>query len=178
MFPIGVVPLQSPIPLVVTVHDLTTMLVPEYRRGMKARLYNSLVAASARGANHIITDSIASQKDIQTHLHIPEEKVTPIYLAAGPDFTEGDNSLVDMAVLRKYDLPDFYILYLGGYELHKNVMNLLLAWSYVGQALGEDYPLVLAGKKPEIENDIYPDYEGYIKRLRIDEYVKWIWLCG
>ncbi len=167
-------PLQSPIPLVVTVHDLTTMLVPEYRRGMKARLYNSLVAASARGANHIITDSIASQKDIQTHLHIPEEKVTPIYLAAGPDFTEGENSLVDMAVLRKYDLPDFYILYLGGYELHKNVMNLLLAWSYVGQALGEDYPLVLAGKKPEIENDIYPDYQGYIKRLRIDEYVKWI----
>lgn len=167
-------PLQSPIPLVVTVHDLTTLLVPEYRRGFKARLYNSLVAASARGANHIITDSVSSQQDIITHLGIAPQQITPIYLAVGPEFSDGDNSLVDMAVLRKYELPDFYILYLGGYELHKNVMNLLLAWSYVGQALGEDYPLVLAGKKPDKVGDIYPDYDGYIKRLRIAEYVRWI----
>ena len=51
-----------------------------------------------------------------------------------------------MAVLRKYDLPDFYVLYLGGYALHKNVTTLLLAYSYVAQALGTDYPLVLAGQ--------------------------------
>ena len=167
-------PLQSPIPLVITVHDVTTLLVPEYRKGVGARLYNSLVAASARGANHIITDSLASKQDIVSHLKIAEDQISSIYLAAAPDFTNGDNSLVDMAVLRKYDLPDFYILYLGGYELHKNVMNLLLAWSYVGQALGEDYPLVLAGEKPTKESEIYPDYEGYINRLKIDEYVKWI----
>lgn len=167
-------PLQSPIPLVVTVHDLTTMLVPEYRRSAKARLYNALVSASARGADHIITDSLASQKDIIEHLHIPAEKISAIYLAAGAAFTEGDNSLVDMAIMRKYDLPDFYVFYLGGYELHKNVMTLLLAWSYVGQAMGTDYPLVLAGKRPTKVNDIYPDYDWYIKKLRIEEYVKWI----
>lgn len=167
-------PLQSPIPLVVTVHDLTTMLVPEYRRSWRARLYNGLVAASARGASHIITDSIASKDDIVEHLGVDAEMVTPIYLAAAPGFTDGDNSLVDMAVLRKYDLPPFYILYLGGYELHKNVMTLLLAWSYVGQALGDDYPLVLAGKKPEETGDVYPDYDSYIKAIRIEEYVKWI----
>jgi glycosyltransferase involved in cell wall biosynthesis len=167
-------PLQSPIPLVVTVHDLTTLLVPEYRRKPAARLYNALVATSARGANHIITDSMASKQDIIQHLGIPESQITPIYLAVGPEFTEADNSLVDMAVLKKYDLPDFYILYLGGYELHKNVSTLLLAWSYVGQALGEDYPLVLAGKRPSVTNDIYPDYDSYIERLRIDEYVHWI----
>ena len=44
-------PLQSPVPLVVTIHDLTTLLVPEYRRGLKSRLYNALVTASARGAS-------------------------------------------------------------------------------------------------------------------------------
>lgn len=167
-------PLQSPVPLVVTVHDLTTMLVPEYRRKPMARLYNALVTASARGASHIITDSMASKQDITRHLGIPEAKITPIYLAVGAEFDSGDNSLVDMAVLKKYKLPDFYILYLGGYELHKNVTTLLLAWSYVGQALGEDYPLVLAGKRPSTVNDIYPDYDDYIRRLRIEEYVHWI----
>ncbi|MCP5100533.1 MAG: glycosyltransferase family 4 protein [Chloroflexi bacterium] len=167
-------PLQSPIPLVVTVHDLTTMLVPEYRQGVKARLYNALVATSARGATHIITDSLASKQDIITHLAIPDAQITPIYLAVGSDYQPGEQSLVDMAVLKKYDIPDFYILYLGGYELHKNVMNLLLAWSYVGQALGEDYPLILAGRKPKEVNDVFPDYEDYIKKLGIEAYVRWI----
>ena len=167
-------PLRSPIPLVITVHDLTTMLVPEYSRSFNARLYNGLVSASARGADHIITDSLASKKDIIEHLHIADEKITPIYLAASPDFRPDDNSLVDMAVLKKYDLPDFYVLYLGGYEIHKNVTTLLLAYSYVGQALGEDYPLVLAGKKPTAVSDVYPDYEDYIQQLRIEEYVHWL----
>lgn len=167
-------PLRSPIPLVVTVHDLTTMLVPEYRRGFAARLYNGLVAASARGANHVITDSEASKEDIIKHLAIPAERVTAIHLAASPDFRPQDNSLVDMAVLKKYDLPDFYVLYLGGYEIHKNVTTLLLAYSYVGQALGEDYPLVLAGKKPTAVSPTYPDYDDYIRQLHIEEYVRWI----
>lgn len=167
-------PLQSPVPLVVTVHDLTTLLVPEYRRPFRTRLYNALVSASARGATRIITDSDASKKDIIEHLHIPAEKIERIYLAAGSQFNTEDSGLLEMAVLRKYDLPEFYVLYLGGYELHKNVTTLLLAWTYVGQALGEDYPLVLAGKKPTQTNEIYPDYDNYIKQLGIEEYVRWI----
>lgn len=167
-------PLRSPVPLVTTVHDLTPMLVPEYRKPLSARLYNALVAATARGSNHIITDSLASKKEIIEHLHIPQERVTAIHLGVGGEFSPDENLIVDMGILRKYDLPDFYILYLGGYELHKNLMTLLLAWSYVGQALGEDYPLVLAGRKPEKISETYPDYDDYIRRLRIEEYVRWI----
>jgi glycosyltransferase involved in cell wall biosynthesis len=167
-------PLQSPVPLVVTVHDLTTMLVPEYRRPFLTRLYNALVSASARGATRLITDSEASKQDIIEHLHIPADKIERIYLAAGSEFSPQDSGLLEMAILRKYELPDFYVLYLGGYELHKNVTTLLLAWTYVGQALGEDYPLILAGKKPTQVNEIYPDYDSYIQQLGIAEYVRWI----
>ena len=71
-------PLRSPVPLLVTVHDLTTLLVPEYRRSMQARLYNALVSASARGASHILTDSFSSKLDILDHLHIPEKDVTAL----------------------------------------------------------------------------------------------------
>jgi glycosyltransferase involved in cell wall biosynthesis len=167
-------PLRSPVPLVVTIHDLTTLLVPEYRRGAKARLYNALVSASARGATQIITDSLASKREIVTYLGVDEERVTAVYLAAGPQYTPKENNLVDMAVLRKYDLPDFYVLYLGGYEIHKNVTTLLLAWTYVSQALGTEYPLVLAGRKPLGTTAVFPDYDGYIQQLRLEEYVRWI----
>lgn len=166
--------LRSPVPQIVTIHDLTTLLVPEYRRTVPARAYLALVSAAARGADHIITDSFASKLDIVDHLGIAEEAITAIYLAASAQHKPGENSLVDMGVLRHYDLPAFYVLYLGGYALHKNVTTLLLAYSYVAQALGEEYPLVLAGAKPDTVSPSFPDYDGYIQRLGLGKHVRWI----
>ena len=166
-------PLQSPIPLVVTIHDVTTLLVREYHRGLQARLYNSLISASARAAAHVITDSLASKEDIVHHLNIPAGRVTPIYLAVESAFKPESDFLLDMAIRKKYDLQDFYVLYLGGYEIHKNVTMLLLAYTYVAQALGDDYPLVLAGAKPDRASARFPDYDGYIKRLHLEESVTW-----
>lgn len=167
-------PLSAPVPVVVTVHDLTTLLVREYRRGLKARLYTALVSAAARGATHVLTDSQASKQDILTHLALPDEKVTVVYLAAAPHFTPQPDLIMDRAIRQKYDLPDFFTLYLGGYELHKNVTTLLHAYTYVGQALGTDYPLLLAGRKPESPGPHIPDYDEYIRQSRIEEYVRWI----
>ena len=167
-------PLQSPVPQIVTVHDLTTLLVRAYRSGPAARAYNALVSASARGADHILTDSFASKLDIVDHLGIREEDITAVYLAAGPEYRPEENDLVDMAVLRKYDLPDFYMLYLGGYALHKNVTTLLVAYTYVARALGPDYPLVLAGRRPTEVTPVFPDYTSMIKELGLESYVRWI----
>jgi len=168
-------PLRSPIPLVVTVHDLTTITVPDYRRGVKTKLYNALVTASAQGADHIITDSFASKVDIVDKFGVDERNVTAVYLAAEERFkpAQGENSLLEMATLRKYDLPEYYILYLGGYALHKNVMTLLHAYSYVAKSQGDDFPLVLAGKKPE-PSPTHPDYDAYIERLGLTDQVHWI----
>lgn len=166
-------PLQSPVPVVVTVHDLTTLLVREYRRGIKARLYTALVSAAAKAADHVITDSKASQADIIKHLKIPAERVTPIYLAAGSQYKPESEFLMDMAILKKYELPDFYILYLGGYEIHKNVTTLLLAYTYVAKALGEDYPLVLAGARPNENSPHIPPYERHIAELGLTDSIHW-----
>ena len=38
-------PMQCVVPIVVTIHDMTTELVREYRQGIKARLYNALISA-------------------------------------------------------------------------------------------------------------------------------------
>ncbi|MEM8860406.1 MAG: glycosyltransferase, partial [Chloroflexota bacterium] len=160
-------PLRSPVPTVVTVHDLITLIMPEYHQSAAARLYNSLVSASARGANHVLTDSNASRDDIIQHLEIPEPQVTTVYLAPSPEFSPDGNFLLDMAVKQKYDLPDFYALYLGGFHLHKNVHTMLLAYTYVIDALGKDYPLVLAGKKPDPNAPGGIDYDGYIKKLNL-----------
>ena len=166
-------PLRSPVPTVVTVHDLITLIMPEYHQSAAAQLYTALVSASARGANHVLTDSNASRDDILKHLEIPGEQVSTVYLAPSPDFSPEGNFLLDMAVKQKYDLPDFYTLYLGGYNLHKNVTTMLLAYTYVIDALGKDYNLVLAGKKPDPSAGGI-DYDAYIAKLNLTDQVRWL----
>lgn len=166
-------PLQAPCPLVVTVHDLITLRQREYRRGVGPRIYNALVSAGAREADRVITDSRFSRGEIVEHLGIPEERVNVIHLAPAPQYSSDDDLLVDMAVQQKYDLPDFYVLYLGGYAIHKNVTALLQAYTYVAQAMGEDYPLVLAGKKPAPSHR-FPDYDDFIRRAHLQKHVRWI----
>ena len=149
--------------------------MPEYNRGARVRLYNALISAAARGADHALTDSFASKLDILDHLGLPEENVTAVYLGVGPQYTPAAaGNLLDMATARQYDLPETYVLYLGGYETHKNVTTLLHAYTYVAQTLGEEYPLLLAGRKPTAVSDAFPDYDGLIARAGLGKYVRWL----
>ena len=75
-------PIRPTVPTIVTVHDLIPMLLPLYRGSALVRLYTRLVAAAARRADYVITDSLASQADIVQHLNVPAERVQVIYLAA------------------------------------------------------------------------------------------------
>lgn len=167
-------PLRSPVPTVVTVHDLIPLLLRDYRGSALVRLYTGLVSASARGAQAIITDSEASRRDIIAHLGVPEERVYAIPLAAGERYTPRVGALVDQAVRRKYDLPEHYVLYLGGFDQRKNVTTLLLAYTYVAQAVGERYPLVLAGRLPEGNSRLFPDLRTYVRQLGLEDTVRFI----
>ena len=97
-----------------------------------------------------------------------------VYLAAAGQFTPQANLIMDRAIRQKYNLPDFFTLYLGGYDIHKNVITLLHAYTYVAQALGTDYPLLLAGRKPENPGPNYPDYDEYIRQSGLEEHVRWL----
>ncbi len=167
-------PLSSPVPFVVTLHDLIPILIPEYRGSFRVRLYNALVAAATPGAAHIIADSDSSRNDIIQRLHIPADKVTTVHLAVGPEYKPAPASIVDSAVRQKYNLPDSYVLYLGGFQPHKNVSNLLAAWTWCDGPLGEQYPLVIAGKLPAPSDRFYDDLPRYAHHLGIAESVRFI----
>lgn len=163
-------PLSSPVPIVVTIHDLIPLLLREYRGGLLGRLYTGLVAAAARGAQRVITDSFASKADIVTHLKMPDAKISAIHLAAGEAFLPGP---IDPAVASRYQLPKEYILYLGGMDLRKNVVGLLHAYSYIGPAIGDQFPLVLAGRPPATPSPRFPNLRRLIEELGIRPYVHW-----
>jgi glycosyltransferase involved in cell wall biosynthesis len=167
-------PLNSPVPFVVTIHDIMPLLLPEYNDSIKLRLYNALVSAASQGASHIIADSESSRQDILKHLRLPQEKVTSILLAASPEYFPRLGALVDIATRQKYNLPEAYVLYLGGFHPRKNVRQLLAAWTWASDSIGEQYPLVIAGALPKKGDRFYDDFEEYTKRLKIEDTVRFI----
>ncbi len=171
-------PLSAPLPIVSTIHDVIALSLPVYRGGHLARLYTSLVAAGAQAADHILTDSQASKEEIITRLRIAPERITVAWLATDEGFHPRLGSERDSAVKEKYNLPERFVLYLGGYDIRKNVHTLLLAYTYVAEAaeaMGEDVPLILVGRPPQgWGTDRFPDLPGYIERLGLSEHVRWL----
>jgi glycosyltransferase involved in cell wall biosynthesis len=139
-------PLRPPVPTVVTVHDLIPMLLPPYRGGALVRLYTRLVAASARRAAGVLTDSLASKGDVEEHLGLSPGKVSCVYLAVGEEFHPHPEP-GDGAVREQYGLPPRYVLYLAGHDVRKNVATLIEAFATVAQA-DDDVHLVVGGTLP------------------------------
>jgi len=167
-------PMACPVRLITTVLDVIPLLYPIYNQGPLTSLYTALVSSAARGSNHIITISETAKVDIEDQLRIPEGDISVTYLAPDERFHPRIGAEDDDAVRAKYGLPERFVLYLGGFDWRKQVNELLLAYTYVGEADGDTFPLVIAGREPAYDNRLFPDLRAYSRRLRIDDYLRWI----
>jgi glycosyltransferase involved in cell wall biosynthesis len=167
-------PLRSPAPIVVTVHDIIPAHLPAYRGRALARLYMALVSAATPGAAQVLADSEASARDIQQHLRLPAERVRTVYLAAGAAYTLRGDAQADDAARDKYGLAEGYVLYLGGFDIRKNVRGLLAAWTWASDSIGEGYPLVIGGRLPAPDGVMFEDYAAIARELGVADTVKFI----
>ncbi len=148
-------PASSAVPTVVTVHDLIPLLLPAYRGNAMVRLYTALVSATTSRARMVLTDSQASRRDILEHLHLPDRTVRAIHLAVDEDFTAGPGPR-DRQIREKLRCPPRYSLYLGGFDVRKNLRTLFGAFSTTRRAC-EDAELVVAGRLPTSDTAFTPD---------------------
>jgi len=127
---------------IVTVHDLTPLVFPEYfPKGIKGWLKWQIQKISLKKANTIITDSESSKKDIIKYAGINEEKIHVVYLAAGEQFERLKTPDLRIKELRtKYELPEKFLLYVGDVTWNKNLPRLIEA------CLKANVPLVMTGK--------------------------------
>jgi len=164
--------LSPMLPTVLTIHDLIPMILPEYRGGVLVRLYTSLVASAAARVRLVLTDSEASRRDILSHLKLPDSRVRVVYLAPAPHYRPVDAPDRLEAVRRKYDLPKEFVLWLSGFDVRKNAQVLLHAYTWVYEALGDDYPLVMAGRLPEVDTHFFPDPRRIAAELDVSQAVR------
>ena len=61
---------------IITVHDLTFLHYPQFLTDESRRYYNDQIGYAVEHADHILTDSTASKRDMIERLSVPESKIT------------------------------------------------------------------------------------------------------
>lgn len=170
--PYWAAPWWQPTPVVVTVHDLIPLLLPENRGGLPNRLYTRLVAMTARKSSRILTVSHASKRDIVTHLHVPESRVAAVWHGPNQEGASVPSAAEIDSVRTKYGLPARYFLYLGGFEARKNLLGILQGYATYLQKGGDaQVKLVIAGKLPGVESALTPDPRRMARESGVLEHV-------
>lgn len=142
--PLITLPLRCPIPAVATVHDLTTLLLPETHRLKVKWSILPFLRPSLERADRLVTISQASARDIAFHFPQAARKVRVVYPGIDPEFRPGTPEEI-AGIRRELAAPEGYILYVGTLEPRKNIGAVLDAWEILH---GEDPhvpPLVLVG---------------------------------
>jgi len=122
----------------------------------------------------VLTDSDASRQDIIDHLQVPAERVQTIHLAADARYHPVDAPDELARVGKKYDLPADFLLYLGGFDVRKNVPAILRAFARLDHPQAQ---LVIAGKLPRQDTAFWPDPRriagelGIVDRVRFTGWV-------
>ena len=140
-----VAPLAYRGPLVVTVHDLGYLHVPEsFPVALRVAL-RVLVPPSMTRASRIITISEFTRRDILARYPIRPEKITVTPLAAEARFRPCVEAET-VAVLDRYGLRPGFVFSLGRLNRRKNLERLLNAYARLRKEGSVDVPLVIGGK--------------------------------
>jgi glycosyltransferase involved in cell wall biosynthesis len=154
-------PLHSATPIIVTVHDLIPLLLPEYRGGRSVQTYMRLAAAGAKRAAAVIADSEHTRQDIMAHLHIPPERITVTHLAASPTYGPRDEASI-AEVCARFRLRRPYVYYIGGFDARKNVRMVVHAFAEATRGWTGRPALAIGGSVPPQANELFPDINSAI----------------
>ena len=129
-------------PTVVTIHDLTPLVLSNlYPLGLRARLALFVQKRALKHISAVLTDSLNSKQDLVRFFHLDPDKVFVTPLAADPVYLQKPTSLFTKTVKEKYRLPERFLLYVGGINANKNLVRLASA------AINLNLPLVLVGSE-------------------------------
>jgi glycosyltransferase involved in cell wall biosynthesis len=142
--PLLTLPLRCPVPGVVTVHDLTVLLMPEAHRAKVRWSLLPFLGASLRTAHRVVAVSRATAADVAFHFPAAAAKLRVIYNGVDDDFRPAPPDEV-AATRAALGAPRGYLLYAGTLEPRKNVGALLDAWQALAAGDPQFPPLVLAG---------------------------------
>jgi glycosyltransferase involved in cell wall biosynthesis len=133
-------PLLCPCRLVMTIHDLNHMVLPQFYTPFHQFYYQIFVRSCIRRSEYILTVSHFSKNEIVRNLNISPDKVFVTYNGVSANYRPVEDQELLAYVRDIYELPEKFIFCLTNNKPHKNVHQLVRAYCYSSI----DIPLVLA----------------------------------
>jgi len=161
-------PLKKEKPTVVTIHDLTPLVMSgRYPKGLKGSINLLRQWYSLRSVSAIITDSENSKKDIEKYFRVAPSRIFVTPLAVDDDYRKTPAASELKKVRERYHLAEKFILTLAaGPNPNKNLPSL----AEVTDRLG--IPLVIVGKGmlQEIVKPVHPELIDLV-RLQVYNHI-------
>jgi glycosyltransferase involved in cell wall biosynthesis len=137
-------PRLSPVPSVVTIHDLASLRFPGVKPEDHVRRFRTDVARSARRATRVIAVSEATAEDIGSFYGLGADKVRVVPNGVDDAFSPGERSAATAAVRERWGVAEPFVLHVGSLEPRKGVEVLIEAATLARQD-GAEWRVLLAG---------------------------------
>ncbi len=127
---------------IMLVHDTVWKIFPQYLNNSRKKIYSRLMGKAIKKADKIMTISENSKKDVMKYFGIPAKTIKVNYIDCDEVFKKEISNF-------KFQISNYYIFYVGGFEARKNVGTLIEAYGKLSKKYEHisNFPdLVLAGK--------------------------------
>jgi alpha-1,3-rhamnosyl/mannosyltransferase len=132
-------------PIVVTIHDLSTIRFPEMQEAARARHFGRALGRGAHHAARIATPTEAIAREVIDLLGLPRDRVRAIPHGVSAGFTP-------QGPRRPWRRP--YVLYVGALNARKGLDTLLAAFAALPERLRREHDLLLAGPREQGAPDL------------------------
>jgi glycosyltransferase involved in cell wall biosynthesis len=142
-------PVGCPVPVVVSVHDVSFLEHPEYFTRSRAWQLQWTVRRTVKRAAKILTVSEFSRAAIlKVYGDLAEDKVVVVLNGAGSEFRPVPREAAAVAVRKRFAMDAPFILSVGDIQPRKNQIGLIRAFAKLVRAFPQfKHNLVLAGKE-------------------------------
>jgi glycosyltransferase involved in cell wall biosynthesis len=149
-------PINCPVPLVVSVHDVSYLEHPQYFTRFRAVQLKLTVKRTIRSAARVLTPSEFSRNAILQHYDMDERKVVVVHNAASPLFRPIERQVASWAVEKKFKIPAPFVLMVGDLQPRKNHLGLLRAFEELLRAHPHlPHSLVFVGKETWYSKELH-----------------------
>lgn len=168
-------PLFCPVPIVVTVHDISFIEHPEYFPAGRAWQLRVTAGKTLRRAAKILTISEFSRERISRGFQIDPDEIVVTPLAAQEHFRPMDRAKAAYRVREKFGIDRPFVLTVGDLQPRKNQAGLIRAFRELTGAEPQlPHLLVLAGKETWFSSRVREEVQrsGVAERILLTGFVE------
>ena len=133
-------------PVVATLHDALPISHPEWASPKMRKLKNWLQAKAARKAQHVITGSHYSIRELVEHFGVDENRISVVHHGVAAHWFDAPSAEERDITLELHGLREGYFLFVGTLQPRKNVERLLEAYLALPPVLRSARQLVVVGQ--------------------------------